>query len=248
MIKFCPECGLNIDKDYTFCPNCGYELANLRNELKKTNSSNSKSGKSKSIEKENIKPDGTFPNKLSFNKLLLIIGGLVLLIIITLFSSGIFDKPKVNEIAQIPAENNQNPGVDLSKVNEIKTMEDKVAGNPDDIQALLQLANLKHDSGMFEAAILNYQMYLKKNPTDADARVDLGVCFYSMKNYTEAIAEMKKAIEYNPKHQLAYVNLGIVCISSGNMDEAKKWWQKAVDVDPGSENGLKAKELLESHK
>jgi Tfp pilus assembly protein PilF len=59
---------------------------------------------------------------------------------------------------------------------------------------------------------------------------------------------MKKAIQYNPEHQLAYINLGIVYMSSGSLDEAKKNWQKAVDLNPGSDNGLKAKELLESHK
>jgi hypothetical protein len=37
-------------------------------------------------------------------------------------------------------------------------------------------------------------------------------------------------------------------VSAGSLEEAKKFWQKAVELDPGSENGLKAKELLESHK
>ena len=101
---------------------------------------------------------------------------------------------------------------------------------------------------MFESAIINYKTYLEKNPSDADARVDMGVCYFSLKNYNEAISEMKKAVQYSPKHQLAYINLGIVSMSAGSSDDAKKFWQKAVDLDPGSENGLKAKELLESHK
>jgi tetratricopeptide (TPR) repeat protein len=182
------------------------------------------------------------------NKLLAIIGALFLLVAGILLSSGIFDIPKVKEIMQAPAENNQSPGVDLSKMNEIKTLEDRVSSNPEDSQAQLQLANLKHDSGMFESAIINYKKYLETNPSDADARVDMGVCYFGLKNYTQAIAEMKKAIQYNPEHQLAFINLGIVSLSAGSLDEAKKYWQEAVDLNPGSENGLKAKELLESHK
>ena len=248
MVKFCPECGIKLEKDYTFCPNCGYELVQVRNELNKINSFAPKPVKSKNIEKEKTSAPPAFNNNLSLNKLLIIIGALILLVSVTLFSSGIFDRPKVSEVVQAPVVNNQSPGVDLSAMNEIKTLEDKIAANPDDSQSQLQLANLKHDSGMFESAILNYKMYLEKNPSDADARVDMGVCYFSIKNYNEAIAEIKKAIQYSPKHQLAYINLGIVTMSSGNLDEAKKWWQTAIDLDPNSDNGKKAKELLELHK
>ena len=247
MVKFCPECGIKLDKTYTYCPNCGYELANVRNELNKLNSSVSK------VENKNIKKgkilSATIPqNNLSNNKLLTIVGGLVLLVVIVVFSSGILETPKSSEMIQAPVENNQSPVIDLSRMNEIKTLEDKISANPDDSQSVIQLANLKQDSGMFEAAIIDYKKYLKKNPSDADARVDLGVCYYNLKNFDEAIAEMKLAIQYNPKHQLGYFNLGVVSMSAGKVDDAKKWWQEAADLDPNSDNGKKAKELLESHK
>jgi len=248
MIKFCPDCGIKLEKDYAFCPNCGIELEKVRKELTKINSSFSKPGKIKNVEKEKTQSVPALQNNLGVNKLFAIVGVLIFLVVIILFSSDIFDTPKVKEIVGAPVENNQSPGVDLSKMNEIKTLEDKVSANPEDSQVLLQLANLKHDSGMFESAIINYKTYLEKNPSDADARVDMGVCYFSLKNYDEAILEMKKAVQYNPKHQLAYINLGIVSMSAGNSDDAKKFWQKAVELDPGSENGLKAKELLESHK
>jgi tetratricopeptide (TPR) repeat protein len=237
MIKFCPECGFKLDKDYAYCPNCGIELIKVREELNKINPSASKSKVSPSLQKN-----------LKNNKLFVIIGSLVLLVALILVLSDIFYVPKAKELVQAPVQNNQTSGVDLSAMNEIKALEDKVSANPEDSQTQLQLANLKHDSGMFESAIINYKKYLETNPSNADARVDMGVCYFSLKNYSEAIAEMKKAIQYNPEHQLAYINLGIVYMSSGSLDEAKKSWQKAVELNPGSENGLKAKELLESHK
>jgi tetratricopeptide (TPR) repeat protein len=247
MVKFCPECGINLNKNYTFCPNCGYELTQVRVELTKINSFASKGGKITKVVKEKPQiPDSA--KNLRLNKLLTIVAGLILLVGITLFTSGIFDMPKKIEIAQIPAVNNQNQNVDLNRTNDIKVLEDKLSANPDDSQALLQLANLQLDSGMFELAILNYKKYLAKLPSDVDARVDMGVCYFNLKNYDEAIVVMSKAIQYNPKHQLAYINLGIVNMSAGNTDEAKKNWQKAFDLNPGSENGIKAKELLESHK
>jgi tetratricopeptide (TPR) repeat protein len=248
MVKFCPECGFKLDSDYVFCPNCGFELVKVREELNKINSSNSKTEKIKKIEKKKTPPSSSLQKNLRYNQLFAIIGGLILLVAVLLLSSGIFTVPKVKEIVQAPVENSQNPIVDLSNINEIKTLEDKVLANPEDSKAQLQLANLKHDSGMFESAIINYKKYLESNPTDANARVDLGVCYFSLKDFNEAIAEMKKAIQYNPKHQLAYINLGIVSMSAGSLDDAKKYWQEAIDLNPGSENGLKAKELLDSHK
>ncbi|MDR3609855.1 MAG: tetratricopeptide repeat protein [Ignavibacteriaceae bacterium] len=248
MVKFCPECGINLDKDYTFCPNCGYELTQVRVELAKINSPVYNQGNITKSEKGKPRTIPSVKNNLSLVKLLSIIGGIVFLIAVTLYSSGILETPKKNEMVQTPVVNNQQPGVDLTKMNDIKVLEDKLSSNPDDNPTLLQLANLQLDSGMFESAIVNYRKYLDNNPSDADARVDMGVCYYNLKNYNEAIAVMNKAIKYNPKHQLAYINLGIVNMSAGNQDEAKKCWKKAYDLEPGSENGIKAKELLESHK
>jgi tetratricopeptide (TPR) repeat protein len=248
MVKFCPECGVKLDQDYAFCPNCGFELIKVREEFNKIIPSGYKNEEIKKNDKKKKQDTAPLQKNLKNNKLFVIIGGLIILITLILFSSDIFNVPKVKEIVQAPVEINQTPGVDLSAINEIKTLEDKVAENPDDSHAQLQLANLKHDSGMFESAIINYKKYLETNPSDADARVDMGVCYFSIKNYNEAIAEIKKAIQYNPKHQLAYINLGIVYMSSGSLEDAKKSWQEAVNLDPGSDNGLKAKELLESHK
>ena len=29
MFKFCPECGIKLDKEFKFCPECGVNLGNL---------------------------------------------------------------------------------------------------------------------------------------------------------------------------------------------------------------------------
>src|SRR5690606_25246217 len=105
---------------------------------------------------------------------------------------------------------NSSSGIDLSAMNEINALEEKVKANPDDLQSLLHLAHLKNDAGLYDAAIISYKNYLDKNPSDADARVDMGVCYYNLKDYNSAITEMKKALEYKPDHQIAHLNLGIV--------------------------------------
>jgi tetratricopeptide (TPR) repeat protein len=248
MINFCPECGFKLEKEYRFCPNCGIKLGQIINEIVKNSSGPSHPGKTQNIKKNKVQVPAEAPTNLSTRTLILIISVIVGLVVITLFASGVFDSPKVSTVSQAPVTNNQSSGVDLSKMQDIKDLEDKVAANPKDYQVLLQLAHLKNDAGLYEQAITNYKKYLTTNSSDADARVDMGVCYFNLKNYDEAIAVMKDALGYKPDHQIAQMNLGVVYMAKGKMDEAKKWFQKAVDLGPENEIGKKAKELLESHK
>lgn len=39
MIKFCPECGVKLDKEFKFCPECGFALENIKNENSPDNDS-----------------------------------------------------------------------------------------------------------------------------------------------------------------------------------------------------------------
>jgi tetratricopeptide (TPR) repeat protein len=248
MINFCPECGLKLEKEYKFCPNCGIKLGQVNKEAVKSETGSVRSGKTQNIKKNNAQVPVAASVRLSTRAIVSIISVIIVLVAITLFASGVFDFPKVNTVNQAPVTNNQNSGVDLSKMQDIKELEDKVAANPKDYQLLLQLAHLKNDAGLYEQAITNYKQYLAAYPTDADARVDMGVCYYSIKNYDEAIAVMKDALKYKPDHQIAKMNLGVVYMAAGKMDEAKKWFQKAIDLGPDNEIGQKAKLLLDSHK
>ena len=248
MTNFCPECGFRLEKEYRFCPNCGIKLGHEIYETNKNSSGSSHPDKSQNAKKNKAVAAEAPQPKLSTKALLAIISVIVGFVAITLFASGVFDTPKISTVNQPPVNNNQSSGVDLSRMQEIKDLEDKVAANPKDYQLVLELAHLKNDAGLYEQAIANYKKYLAVNANDADARVDMGVCYFSIKNYDEAIAEIKEALKYKPDHQIAHMNLGVVYMASGKMDESKKWFQKAIDLGPDNEIGKKAKELLESHK
>jgi tetratricopeptide (TPR) repeat protein len=249
MINFCPECGFRLEKEYRFCPNCGIKLGHEIYETNKNSSGPSHPDKSQNAKKNKGSVAAEVqPPKLSTRALLSIISVIVGFIAITLLASGVFDTPKINTVIQQPVNNNQGSGVDLSRMQEIKDLEDKVTANPNDYQLVLQLGHLKNDAGLYEQAIVSYKKYLAANAKDADARVDMGVCYFNLKNYDAAIAEMKEALKYKPDHQIAHMNLGVVYMASGKLDEAMTWFQKAIDLGPDNEIGKKAKELLESHK
>ena len=234
MPKFCNECGNKFEKEYKFCPECGTKV------------SGSKNSKSKNVESK-VATDGdkTLDPKVLYG---ILIGGFAVIAIIIL-TSGVLDSAPVNTsvMNQNQVTPNINSGVNLNNMQMINDLEAKIKQNPEDYKSLLELAHLKNDSGLFEAAIQNYKTYLDKNPKDADARVDMGVCYFNLRDYPNAIKEMETALTYIPNHQIAHLNLGVVNLSAGNIEKSKEWLKKAYDLNPTSEVGKKAEQLLNNH-
>ena len=178
----------------------------------------------------------------------ILIGGIALVAII-LSTSGMFDSAPVTNVPvnQNQQQGNVSSGVNLNNMQIINDLEAKIKTNPEDYKSLLELAHLKNDSGLYEAAIQNYKTYLDKNPKDADARIDMGVCYFNLQDFPKAITEMETALKYQPNHQIALLNLGVVNLSAGNLEKSKEWLKKAVELDPTSEVGKKAEQLLNNH-
>ncbi len=235
MPKFCNECGFKFEKEYKFCPECGIKVSGSKNSKVKSND----------IKNSNDVPD----KKLNPNVIYgILIGGVVLIAFIIL-SSGLLDSTPVatNTIAQNQVQPNTNSGVNLNNMNLMNELESKIKLNPNDFKSLLELAHLKNDSGLYEAAIQNYKTYLGNNPKDADARVDMGVCYFNLQDFENAIKEMETALKYVPNHQIAHLNLGVVNLSAGNIEKSKEWLKKAYDLNPTSDVGKKAEQLLHNH-
>jgi TolA-binding protein len=258
-VVVCDNCGEENDEGNNICSYCGAPLKGAKiervsrsgklNEEKKPAVKKVKaSGKSQTGMK--ISPsksaETSTPKELNQKKLLLILAGVVVVVFIILYSSGILNSTEPDQVTQNQV-SNQSSGVDLNNVQRINELEEKVKNNPEDTDALLELAHLRNDSGMYDKAIVDYQKYLEKVPKDPDARIDMGVCYYNLKNYDEAIKQMKLAVKYSPKHQIGYLNLGIVNLAAGNIEKSREWLQQAVQLDPNTEMGKRAQELLDSH-
>jgi cytochrome c-type biogenesis protein CcmH/NrfG len=240
MVK-CTNCGYEIrSSEFDFCPKCGTKIsAELKSKLKKKVKGDSVDLTSKQTAK-------TLDSKVIYG---MVFGGVVLILLV-LYLSGVFDATKVTPSNTINPGNmpqTQQPGVDLSAVQKINELEAKVKANPNDHQSLLELAHLRMDSGFYEQAIQNYRAYLEHHPEDADVRIDMGVCYFNLRDFNTAITEIEKALQYQPKHQIGYLNLGVVNLNAGNLEKAKEYFQKAVEINPNTEAGKKAQQLLTSH-
>lgn len=235
--KFCSECGFKFDKEYKFCPECGTKVSG------KTSEKNNKQKSTSVIKNVNNNSKNLDP-KIIYG---ILIGGIVVIAVIIL-SSGILDSGSApTSMNQPQGQTNVSSGVDLNNMKAINDLETKLKQNPEEYKTLLELAHLKNDSGLFDAAIADYKKYLEKNPKDADVRVDMGVCYFNLKDFPNAIKEMETALKYVPNHQIAHLNLGVVNLSAGNIEASKQWLKKAYDINPTNEIGKKAEQLLNNH-
>jgi tetratricopeptide (TPR) repeat protein len=237
----CSNCGYEIrSSEFEFCPKCGTKIPNdVKSKLRKKVKSDIK-------EKSSITETKTLDSKVIFG---MVLAG-VLLILLVLYLSGVFDVTKVNSQNTISNNNlnqTQQAGVDLNSIQKINELEAKVKANPNDHQLLLELAHSRMDAGFYEQAIQNYKTYLEHHPDDADVRIDMGVCYFNLRDFNTAITEMEKALKYQPKHQIGLLNLGVVNLNAGNLEKAKEYFKKAVEINPNTEAGKKAQQLLTSH-
>jgi tetratricopeptide (TPR) repeat protein len=167
--------------------------------------------------------------------------------IIILYAGGTFKSPTVSDVKVSSQVDHNHGSANMNTLGEIKTLEEKVLNNPNDLKSLLNLSHLLNDSGFYEKAILNYKKYLLKDPQNVDVIIDMGVCYYQTGDYDSAIKTMESGIKINPMHQIAQFNLGIVNSAKGDNNKSKEHFAKAVKIDPNSDIGIKAQNLLDNH-
>jgi TolA-binding protein len=256
-IMVCENCGGENQIGNKICSDCGVPLKGEEKEAfvkddkpvkentgaKKLKTEKSKSTASKHEPKKKHAEVKSGEKQLDTKTIVMISSVFAIIVLIILYSSGVFESG--------PAKGNVNQGtstgVDLTNLQELNDLEERVKANPEDLELLLHLAHLQNDSRLYEKAIQNYKKYLEIKPEDADARVDMGVCYYNLADYPAAVNEMEKAIEYQPDHQIAHLNLGIVNLTAGNLEVSKEWFKKTVDLNPDTDVARRAQELLNSH-
>jgi len=265
-IIICDNCGEENSIDNVICDGCGIKLKgtiskkiippvkddDTEHHTKHSGKTSKQQNiKNKKHKKETHKKTGSIKEEKQLDsKIIFIISAAIGgILIIVLISFGALDSSGT----VVPGNNtgsNQSTGsgIDLSNIGLINDLEKQLQADPGNKEILIQLANLKNDSGFNEQAIPLYRRYLEIVPEDPDARIDMGVCMYNVGDFENAIKEMKKALEYKPDHQIGHLNLGVVNLTFGNVDEARTWFELAVKLGPTTEVGKRAKELLNSHK
>lgn len=131
--------------------------------------------------------------------------------------------------------------------SELKTAEAIVAKNPNNIQAMTDLANLYFDAKRYEDSITWYQKILDKNPRDVNISTDLGTAYWYTNRPDEALAQFDRSLQIDPNHAQTLYNVGIVRLHGKNdIPGAVTAWEKLIATNPNYPQAQKLKERITS--
>jgi len=149
----------------------------------------------------------------------------------------IFSAWKMGETA--PAESGKGPK--MSEKNSQDDLRKRIAGlermlvaDPNNHQALVQLANDYFDTGNFEKAVETYNKALQIDPRDPDVLTDMGIAYRRLGKPQDSVNAFRRAIDVDGDHALALFNLGIVLRDDlkddrGALEAWERFLQKAGD-------------------
>ena len=119
----------------------------------------------------------------------------------------------------------------------IKRLQEIVAANPKDVDALSALGSLQRSAKNFAEAAQTYDraIALLDKPDRGNWTLFYfrAICFERTKQWPKAEADFKKALELSPDQPLVLNYLGYSWVDQGiNLDEAFKMLRRAVDLRP----------------
>lgn len=138
-------------------------------------------------------------------------------------------------------------GLSPQQASTILALEQRVAANPADVEAWVQLGNTYFDASRYAKAIRAYEKSLELQPGNANVLTDLGVMYRGNGQPEQAVASFDKAIAAQPNHEQSRFNKGIVLMyDMGDIPGAIAAWQGLLEVNPGAtaSNGIPVSEII----
>jgi tetratricopeptide (TPR) repeat protein len=121
--------------------------------------------------------------------------------------------------------------------------------NPRDVNVRLELGNLYFDSERFEDAARWYEQALAIEPRNVNASTDLGISYYYMNQPDRALQQFDRSLAIDARHTKTLLNVGIVrAFGKDDLEGAAQAWQRVVEYAPGSPEGKRAQQALDSLK
>lgn len=121
-------------------------------------------------------------------------------------------------------------GQDFS--SQIDKYKKELRENPDNIDAMIQLARNLSWSGRLDESVDQYKEVLKRNPDNIEAQIGLATVYSWQKKYSESTRMLKKILEKYPDNTDALVSLGRVYSWQGEYQKSIQIFQDAMKRSP----------------
>lgn len=117
---------------------------------------------------------------------------------------------------------------------EIQQLRARVEQNPNDADAVLQLAYMNFQIQNWLRAQELFEQYLKLRPNDPNATTDLGISYLQTNQFEKAVEVFRRAHQIAPEYWQAYFNEVIGLASAGRMDEAAQVMTQLQKMQPSN--------------
>lgn len=125
-------------------------------------------------------------------------------------------------------------GPAMEQVQQLRAYVEK---NPNDAQAVRELANLNYDIGNWQRAAELYEQYLRLVPDEPDVMTDLGACLRNLGKSADALAVFQRARNKAPQHwQARYNEVLVLAFDLGRWDEAGKALSELQQLEPNNDD------------
>lgn len=128
---------------------------------------------------------------------------------------------------------------------QIEELKNRVAQNPNDAEAVLQLAGMNFQIQNWPRAAELFEQYLKLRPGDPNAMTDLGTSYLQAGQIEKSLTVFQQVRQQNPGYWQSYFNEIIALATLGRMDEATEIMKQLQALQPDNPDVQRLAEELE---
>ena len=122
----------------------------------------------------------------------------------------------------------------------------RVARNPNDLSALVSLAQLYFDAGKFQQALPYYRRALALDPANPDTRTDYATVLHATGEDLSALDQLNQVLKERPDFPAALFNRGVVDAAIGRRTDAVDSFERFLKVSPHDSKAGEARTALKN--
>jgi hypothetical protein len=124
-------------------------------------------------------------------------------------------------------------GSDAPMMAEINELKRRVQADPRDLEALVRLADVYYEVGMWQQAAGYYERALTLRPDDPNLLTDLGISYRGLREFDRALEQFSRAQRVDPRHWQSLFNTAVVAaFDVGRFDLADQALRAIAAIQP----------------
>ena len=116
------------------------------------------------------------------------------------------------------------------RLDELKS---RIEQNPEDVEALIELANLYMQVNMYDRAQEYLEQAVQVDPDDLHAGTHLGIVLGQLGDLDGARARFQRTVELNPDYWEGWFYLAVTTARQGDLETARRATERVEELNPG---------------